>query len=345
MKIDYVEEARQISNIVENKKIFCISSELIDELFYVRTPSSSLLHDASFIYKKKYDEALVDGLKTEEELLEFLHKNALFTKEDEEKIGELRGKITAMDLMLSKLSKNELGEKYKQIYLDKKLGFIQELNKLRIKRSSLMNNSAEHHAEAAKMQFLLPFCCFDIDNNRVWPTYKTFQEDQGSLILALCLTEFINFYEEVYDYKVRTLARCNEWRTKWRIANKISSSLFSAPIIQWTPLQITLCFWSSFYDNIYESIDTPPDWIIENDEECDKWLKQRHEENEKEKLTKFGRSGVSNNHDDIIIMGDKEYHFKEYAEKKSVREFNAINDELGIGLKQDIISGEIKEDG
>lgn len=318
--------------------------ESIQEIYYVRIPSASLVHISSAIYDLKLEEAINAGFQTEEKLVEFLKKQGIFTENDEKRIDECVKSLDGLNLMLSKVTNSDVASKYSDIYTGKIDTIEKELSALRSKRNSLLYNSAEHHANSAKMQFLLPFCSFTVDGKLVWDTYNAFELEGESDVVTYLLSGFIGFYNECFNYNTRKLARNNEWRSKWRIACKTGSPLLPGPVSEWTPIQTALCFWSNFYDGVYEAYESPPDWIIEDDEELDKWIKAQHEKHDQDKIQKFGR-GVSKDHDDVMIFQNRENYFKEYVDKQHIREFNETNKDLGINISQDIMTGEIKEYG
>ncbi|MGE4412481.1 MAG: hypothetical protein AB7E45_02130 [Candidatus Caldatribacteriota bacterium] len=39
-----------------------------------------------------------------------------------------------------------------------------------------------------------------------------------------------------------------------------------------------MVYWSSLYDSVYNSIDRPPQWVIDDDDLLDKWLEEQMKE-------------------------------------------------------------------
>lgn len=342
-------DVEQIYNILENKKIIVKEAETVDQVFYVSLPSSSVLHISATIYNKKFKEATDDGLQTEEELLFHLDKNGLFTKADQERIDKLSKTISDYDLLLRKLGKTDKTEKYRSLYLKKRQEAQDELQLISSRRQNLLCNSAEHHANAAKMQFMLPFCCFSLDGKRYWSIYDEFQNQQNSIMISFFLGPFVEFFNRCMQYDVRRLSRNFDWRSKWRIACKTGTPIIGRPVTDWTPIQLQLAMWSNFYDNIYESYDCPPDWLIENDEELDKWLEERSKKADNDRYKRFSEEGSSVSHNasgstgkqDVMIFENKERYFPEFVEKSEIRKFNMLNEKLGLDIKQDILTGEV----
>lgn len=79
--------------------------------------------------------------------------------------------------------------------------------------------------------------------------------------------------------EIREIARTQPWRTTWSIGKP---NPFLKPITELTEHQQSLMIYSNMYDNIRESMECPPDNIIEDDDMCDGWLIIQNRKREKE---------------------------------------------------------------
>lgn len=107
-----------------------------------------------------------------------------------------------------------------------------------------------------------------------------------------------------------------EWRARWKAATKTGSPLFDGPTIDWNISQVTLVFWSTTYDNIFEHPEKPDQRTIENDDLLDRWMEQKSKEMEERAKKNSKKSGKSNasayDHDEVIMFDENE--FEEYLE-------------------------------
>ena len=90
---------------------------------------------------------------------------------------------------------------------------------------------------------------------------------------------------------MRFMARHAMWRTKWISASKLGQQVFNGNISEWDINKSYLCYWSNFYDNIYNAHEPPDEKTIENDEFLDNWLKA------KERERKSGKSSAPSDKD------------------------------------------------
>ena len=101
------------------------------------------------------------------------------------------------------------------------------------------------------------------------------------------LDEFLDFYYGPKDNILRRLARTTRVSNLWRVSCSTGSPFFEGPTTTYTPVQNKLCFWLSYYTDIFKNIGSPDsDETYHNDELFDRWvrdkvneLKQRSSEN------------------------------------------------------------------
>ena len=103
-------------------------------------------------------------------------------------------------------------------------------------------------------------------------------------------------------------------------ATKTGAPLFTEPVCDWDINKIALCYWSRFYDNIYEHPESPEDRIIENDDLLDKWVKdqaKKMDERKKENSKNSDRHKHSSTMDmpEVIIFDDAEDLLEEYRDE------------------------------
>lgn len=97
-----------------------------------------------------------------------------------------------------------------------------------------------------------------------------------------------------------------EWRNRWRIARECGFPIFEGNVGEWNRNQVKFAHWMQFYDSVYESIDRPDDFIINNDLLLDQWFESKIKEQESARssraIEKRGGTGRSAyNHNEVTI--------------------------------------------
>jgi hypothetical protein len=84
---------------------------------------------------------------------------------------------------------------------------------------------------------------------------------------------------EPTDKEIREISRTQPWRTTWSLGKP---NPFSRSPINLMEYQQSLLVYSNMYDNIRESMDSPSDTIINDDDCCDGWIILQSRRREKE---------------------------------------------------------------
>lgn len=69
----------------------------------------------------------------------------------------------------------------------------------------------------------------------------------------------------------------------WSAAKAANAPPFPGPASEWDVNKLRLVKWTQLYDSVYEAYERPPDYIIEDDTELDKWLDEVYKEREAER--------------------------------------------------------------
>lgn len=272
---------KYLLQIFSNRRYFALQKDGNELYLSVRYPSAEERTKAEFIYKVTYDKAIVDGLLPSEELEELMKTRGIFKEEDELKAAKLEGQIEAQRVLLSKI-KNVTANK------DKVLTFIEDLtrqvNEIKYKKYSKLALSAEARASDAKHSYLSWSCCYTFDDSRYWDSYQTYLDDSDFDLKSSVLNAFLDFSMGLPQDVIREIARSNVWRARYIHSMKTSESLFGKAVADYSVDQVSLAYWSNFYQQIFEMLpdDRPEDAIIENDTSLDSYLDNLYKEREKE---------------------------------------------------------------
>lgn len=214
------------------------------------SPNVDILYEANEIYKDVYDKAANEGVMNDDEILEFMFDNDIWT-DDNEKFFSKAPKVIE-DLKLDMIenvndsSNVETIRKYLRIT-------EKEQQRLFDIRHGLDYLSCHGAASFSKIQFIISQCSsININPN---------------LILSCINSDFIT------ETTMRELARTDPWRTTW--ACKKLSHLFNKSCSEFSDEQKRLISWSLLYDSVYESHECPSDDIVNDDDLFDGFLIKR----------------------------------------------------------------------
>jgi hypothetical protein len=115
--------------------------------------------------------------------------------------------------------------------------------------------------------------------------------------------------------EIREIARTQPWRSIWSLGKP---NPFQKPVIELTDHQQSLMLYSNMYDNIRESMDCPPDNIIEDDDCCDGWLIIQNRKREKELKEKQVEQAVGKTNAQELFIPAKN--------KEDVERITSMND-------------------
>tara|TARA_B100001769_G_C22105678_1_gene597318 strand:- start:2482 stop:3000 length:519 start_codon:yes stop_codon:yes gene_type:complete len=113
------------------------------------------------------------------------------------------------------------------------------------------------------------------------------------------------------DSQIRELARNEPWRSLWSMRESAGIKLFiNKDFQELTNNQKNLIVWSQLYDNIRESMDVPPDEVIEDDDMLDGWFIEQGRKRKREVKKKHLEDSLTNkditNKDEVYVMSKKD---------------------------------------
>lgn len=296
---------------------------------YIHEPTSDIVYDSQQVYVDVYEEALYNGVMTEDDILSFMYENGLWTELQDYELKEGLPKEVE-DLKV---------ELYKNLYDDLKQGILKleleekkkKLNELYIKKNSLTHFTCTGIATLMKHY------------NTIKLTTKL---KNGDIYLGdKCNLLSVMQYKDsnsLLDTDIRNIAKYDQWKAIWQTAKK-NGMLFNRSSVDMTDEQKRLTFWSIFYDNIGEHPECPPDTVIEDDDMIDGWAIIQRREREKER----GQKNVENKLKNEKIKNASEV-FVIASSDKQAEQIESLNSPQNKALKiarnnQLIKNGEMNE--
>jgi hypothetical protein len=254
-----------------------------------RQPDNFARQKANDLYKRLYSQALEEGLLSVDELDKLIRDRGIFTEEDEEKIASLESKLYAQKVLLGKTVKVQARQDRIKGVINK---LEEEIARIKYKRLSRLQMSADHKAEEEKTFYLCWACTYkDNEKDLYWPSYDYLISDSDINFKTEVVSEFLRFFNGIPTEIIRIIARSNLWRIRYVTSLKVSEPLFGVPTSQYTNDMLNLAYWSNFYQSVYEMMpdDRPPDSIIEDDEALDAYMHEYYEERSREDASRRGK--------------------------------------------------------
>jgi hypothetical protein len=152
--------------------------------------------------------------------------------------------------------------------------------------------SVEYQAESQRGIFFLHCSTLTFPGmDQVWPTFDDLlDEEQTRLVNKLMNLYYGATIAEESD--IRMVARSGTWRSKWMGSkkNRGVKTLFDREMYDLTVDQFRLVYWSQVYDSAFESMDSPSDEVVDDDNLFDRWLDDQHQKRKTErKKTAFDK--------------------------------------------------------
>lgn len=240
---------------------------------------------ANHVRDQSMDEALRKGCPKKNDLYIDAMRRGIWSKINDDHIQALSDEL---DRRKEDLSSTRQKSKIKVI--NRRINAIEDsLRELMALRFSIIDApSAEFYALQQQLCYVVQCSTYTFPDLRIkWPTYDDFESESDTSLI----TNLINIYHEghnVDELGIRKLARDSIWRIRWIAAKQTGlESLFRSGLDSLTLEQQLLLNWSLVYDSVYDSMDRPPEYIINDNDELDKWLKKQGEEAEQDRKKRF----------------------------------------------------------
>lgn len=224
----------------------------------VTSPTLDLLYEGNEIFNEVYEQSLDSGLIEDEECLEILINEGVYTQDNEIELTEIIPKhIEYWQKELYNCFFRSNDKKLIRKYLAKTR---EEQLRLYSIRHSLDQYTALETANFARYQYIIENTTYNLNGVRVdWnstPINKVIELYNKSVILP---------------ERIREISHTTPWSNHWVVC-KANGQVFPKSGVELNISQQLLILWSRMYDNIAESPDCPPDEILNDDDSLDGWL-------------------------------------------------------------------------
>jgi len=285
-----------------------------DLVLYIHEPTRDIIEESFVIYDEAYKNAYFTGVYLKSELVEILVSNDLWTPFDDREAEKIEKQIEEFKIQAFKSF-----FKTKELILIKRglRALEKQLIKYRSKKICLDYVSCEGVAAFSQS---------------VWTISNTTKDIEGNLYNWQHITPLsvMKHYDnsQISASTFRSITRNEPWRSMW--ANgKQQSNIFGKPTCDLTRDQLSLCSYAMMYDNVYESMETPDDNVIKDDDCLDGWFivqRRKQEKDRKKRETEdlLSNPKIANSQEVFVMTSDQESADKLYD----------LNDPVSRGVVQ-----------
>jgi hypothetical protein len=304
------EKETHVSRILSGV-IYC---KILGKEYLIQQPSLLNRHLAQLYYNKKYEHAKQSGIMTEEQLVDFLLEENLWSHEEEYRLDELPERIEDAKVSLYQSYANYKSRENMRVRLKT---IKKEYTNLLKKKSLYRQDSAEAFAETAKMKFDMFAGMTDMNGKNLFRGED--YVSQSDFFCNSLLSKYLSIH--LFEEDVRTISRTEPWRGFWN-TGKSESGVFSKPSTELTTEQRSVIAWSRIYDSIFESPDAPPEEVVEDNDMLDGWLILQHRKRKSHAKSQTADSTAG-------VKGDEVYLFADG--KDDAKRIYELNDRSGRG--------------
>jgi hypothetical protein len=261
-----------------------------DYRFVVNHPNIDTAICAQESYIRAYEQAQEEGLLAEDELLDWLYLQNLWTEEDEknyQKVVPDHIEYWKIELFNASMKSNTRKTIRKYLQAAK-----EEYVRLHSLRHYYDYVTVDGYATYVRNMYLISRCA----------TLNGAVVDWEQHSLHRLMGEYHK--EILMPEEIRELARTSPWSGLWTVL-KLSGKIFSTDEL--TVEQQSLLSWTHMYDKIYESPDCPSDEVISDDDMLDGWLLVQKRKRDAEKQKQEVESHINprmKNADEIYMIAE-----------------------------------------
>lgn len=246
----------------------------------VYSPTIDQLVESCQVYNEAYEQAVNDGLMTEDDMSKWMKEQYLWTSFHENRLEDIKKKLEDLKVDIYEARQDpKLANRIRFSIRDTEDKLSSEL----LQKNYNYQNTCEGFASTEKTSWLIQNLTFK--NNERYD----FSDVSIQTVIEQWYSSFLS------DSKCRDLARNEPWKSLWIIREKSQIQLFAnSGKTELNHNQKNLIVWSQMYDNIQESLDCPSKEVIEDDDMLDGWFIVQNRKREKEKLAKEFENSTKN---------------------------------------------------
>lgn len=279
-ELSFQETEALLESVIFNKHLVQLECDDGVEFVVLSHPSSQDLLLSRYMRDKALLAAKEEGLPTLAEAEANLDK--VTSQEDKDKLKELQDKLSAQEKVLEVTAIEARRESVRENIERLKL----EIDRAQNKAQNYLYMSQERKADEESFLYLAWASAYSVTGERFWKTFEDFENSNRFDLRSSLLEAFSKFNSGLPSDKIRFLSRHNLWRIRYVASMKTNQTLFGDGALDLTPDQLSLLYWSNYYQSIYEMMpdEQPPQEIINDDDKLDEYMNSYFEQREKDSI-------------------------------------------------------------
>lgn len=318
-ELSYQEVEELLETVINNKKLVQVKTEAGPQFVVFSFPSAADILASRCTREKALIEATKEELPSREEIEQTIKDRGMV---DYDKIQELEEKIRAQERLLS-LTKIEGRRKPIEEII---AGFSNEIFSLQAQSNYMYTMTREYRADEESLLYLAWAATHSLTGEKYWESFQKFEAETDIVFRTSIIDEYAQFNRGLTTQQIRFLARHVLWRIRYTAGLKLGGPLFPQGLVDLTPDQQSLLYWSNYYQSIYEMLpdDQPDDETISDDEALDAYMegyfKQREQERNQGRLKRRsggkGKLSAQTSDEVIVTTNHPEYLQMAYSEQR-----------------------------
>ena len=302
----------------------------IESNIFIIPPTIDQIVESYNIYHETYDQCVLDGIMTEDDMIRWMKENLIWTKYNENLLEQYKKEIEELkiDIYTSRQDPK------KCINLKHKIRNKENLlaDQLNLKNSEY-NNTCEGISTLSRINWLISQTTINGSNK------YNFDRVPLHNIIAIWEQSLLS------ESNIRELARNEPWRSMWITHKNLSIPLFLNRLEQeLTTNQKNIVIWSQIYDNAHESLECPENLVFNDDDMFDGWMIMQHKKNEKQKtanqIDEITKNSKIKNSSEVLVMANNQDHAQNIHKLNSPQAMAVINSRFNAAQKHGSISYE-----
>ena len=313
-----------LSRLLLDKKIV----EIGDLVLHIHPLTIEQNYIAQEVFRDSYEEALFSGVFAKKEMRELMVEQGVWSEEEDLKIKRNTKKIEDLKLAI-----------YNNFLVPVKRERIRsELRELEQEQAILFQK--KHTNDHLDCEGLATYARWNwiIENTTTHPDGTSYLFEEVDITAVLRLN---NQYDIDSEY-LREMSRTEPWSSLWKNSGKNPEKIFKKHVFELTKDQDEIVSWTTLYENVAESYESPKSEIIEDDDALDGWLVAQKRDSEKEKGKKHleGFEKAHEKADEVYLVSrskeetDAIYSLNEGESKMTVKSrMNQVKEAGEKGIK------------
>lgn len=271
--------------------------ELDDKLYKIIPATQEMHRLAEFYVKKQTHNLRFQQMMTRSQAKQKLHELGIWTDSDNAHLEEAEKELERYKINLFESRLNSKAVKSLKSRIKGLKTLIEESSETKNSFDSL---TIEGFTEASIDQFVLALRIVDMsDGSHVYTHSDVYAS--SSRILQEAASAWSGSFTHLFS-SLREISRNEPWKSFWNAGGK--SGPFSAPVGSLNALQRVIMSYSKMYDNAFQSPDSPPEDVFEDDDMFDGWMLKEQEKMKKSREKKSVDKAIDQKGNEVFVMAD-----------------------------------------